>query len=989
MKNIKISKRILVPICGLVLVMSIVFSSFSVLGSFAFFYKTTPSENLGTIEVGDSGATTVDIENERELITHTKATAYETHEKHSSERKVLRLTKDIILTSNLYISADCHINLNGRNIFTNGYDIFVEHGYRGVFYIGGGNIVSDVQEITTKLIVNTPNAAVMVEATLQNVTLIVDNISETQLLTSVMNKITASISNTLNIKGTNELFNLGFYGYPFKDEVVSLPKLEPDLCADGCAYVTKDLDLPYYISGYNIKIEYSSSNPTVINNYGKVTQPQQTEDVTFTATLTYGETVITKDYKVHVIPNSDYNTLSSAALNLFLYDFSKYLVLYEDDYIYAIGGAILLPKYGIISSGIYEYTVLDQNLNPVSNAIKSVDEDNGISFSDYYILYPSSQTKYLRVTSNHNGVQSTSENLPILGETKDVISNINTIANKIAHEFYSGRIVFSKLNDTVELKYDLSSYERYNVNNVTYTLVNNVNGTYEFVYENGVPVAIRIAAGKNPSEYLENVYVTAKFAFETDTEGVFEYAIVDIPVIYSPEGGSNVNIFLPYFNYFNSIFLNATNRGFTYTTFEMPTNYNGTFPYIYFEVMGDSDGAINITQSQDGSKWIININTNAISKIDREISLKYRYTFREEPNLSNWDGDAELNGSAEYFSIFTLPGIVRNDSTGIPDAVLYNTVWNIYHIGETYILGQTFILASRLSRGVEELNFANNANLTTGRINSFIGLRYLTGVKNLYLNNSGITIAQIRSEVSQMTGLQYLNLANNNLTDGSGFSVNNEFVSVFASLINLQEIHLENNVIYDFRGLNNIPSLKRAYVYNNLPSYTLWIINLNTVIRSIYGSTGSLNTASFAQMASRGIEVYNMDAQTPFSPSDGVSSEYDKLTNLVYQKQLPMGMDISVIWEDFSTDPTAYNLSGGTFVGAPPGEVNQANYNARNSYVATSVIEFAPIGDPTTATAFTVTYYNYVYAQVVYNYIYDYNQVYEYTVQVTYYVERI
>lgn len=983
----KVSHKIPYRICGLVLVMSIFISSLTFGGSFAFFYKTTPQDNLGTIGVDDDGSATIDIENESELILHTKATAYESH-KMSTERKVLRLTKDIVLTSNLYISADCHIDLNGRNIFTNGFDIFIEHAFYGVLYIGGGNIVSDLQDLQTKLSINTPNAAVVVEATLSNVELIIDNISDEQLLISIMNKITAQISNSLNFRDGSHLFNLGFYGNPFDNRLVSLPKL--DSCVDGCAYITSNIDLPTFIPGYDIDITYTSSNTAVLSNSGRVSPTADVSDVTLNVELSNNNATLSKDYKLHIISDSDHDALSDAALNIFLYDFSKFLVIYdEEEHVYAIGGSILLPKYSPISGGTYSYTALNDSLQPVLNAIKQEDEDNGLIYTNYYILYPSSQTKYLRVEANHNGVTSTSNILPIMGETMEVISNINTIANKIAYDFYSGRIFLQNLHDSVLLKYDLSSYSRYKVNHVTYTLINNVNGTYEFDYQDGVPVSLKVASGKNPEEYLENVYVSMRFAFETDNEGVFEYVTVDVPVMYSPEGGSNVNIFLPYYNYFNSIFQNASSRGYTYTTFEMPANYNGDFPHIYFEVLGDNDGAINITKSPDGSKWIININTNAISKTDNQISIKYRYTFREEPNLENWEGSGAA-GTAEYFSHFTLPGIVRNDATGIPDAALYSRVWNIYHLGEQYTQGQTFIIASRLSRGVDELVFTNNSTQTTGKINSFVGLRYLTGVKNLYLNNSGITVAQIRSDVALMTGLTYLTLANNNLTDGSGFNVNNEFISSLSTLINLTELHLENNVIYDFRGLNNLPALTKVYLYNNLPTYTLWVINLSSVIQSIYGSRGSINTAVFSQMASRGIEVYNMDALTPFAPGDGVSSEYDKLTNIIYQKKLPVGMNIAVVWENFSTNPEDYNLSGGTYTGAPPGEVNQANYNARNSYTATAVVEFAAVGsDPTTATAFTVTYKNYVYAQVVYNYLNQYEQVYEYTVTVTYYVERV
>jgi hypothetical protein len=217
------------------------------------------------------------------------------------------------------------------------------------------------------------------------------------------------------------------------------------------------------------------------------------------------------------------------------------------------------------------------------------------------------------------------------------------------------------------------------------------------------------------------------------------------------------------------------------------------------------------------------------------------------------------------------------------------------------------------------LNFSSN-----NTIRSFEGIQFLSGATGINLQSAlayatSDTYTEIAGWLAQMTNLEYLNLASNGLSDGNGgFNATTDLIAPLTNLTNVKELHLENNTIYDFSSLADFDSLEKVYVYGNVPSYTAagtgtigQIINalLTEIVQSLYGSEGTTNLATYAGLNARGTKVFNVDATTPFAPSQEASDTYTALASVEYQDKFVVGTDISMAFSSMSTSPEAYGIA--------------------------------------------------------------------------------
>mgnify|MGYP001008419111 CR=1 FL=1 len=282
----------------------------------AFFFTTSSvgDPDRPAFGVNDDGSGTVSVSTEVELVAQSKDTsgsgAGTLDGPSATNRITLKLANDLILTGDLIITADCHINLNGFALNLNGHTVTVSHNYEGTFVIGGGTLRVKTRE--DAVYINTPNAVVKTEVAVYR-----EGIEEPQELSDYV-KILGADENWL---AYNIFFDISQRLADPKDNSVrrltyaEIKKhFEEDLDGDGqpdnvdfgnvhflpehagvtggeplrCAYVYQDLDLPASYYGYGVEIEYWSDSGA-LSASGKVTTSQSAQTAVLTVTLRNGE----------------------------------------------------------------------------------------------------------------------------------------------------------------------------------------------------------------------------------------------------------------------------------------------------------------------------------------------------------------------------------------------------------------------------------------------------------------------------------------------------------------------------------------------------------------------------------------------------------------------------------------------------------------------------------------------------------------------------
>ena len=335
-------RRILLLIIGLLL---IVLSSTAI---YAYFYA-----NIGTIDktldidVLDGNTTVVNITDFEDLFKASKSDIYNDTLLTSNKdqlldsnnnvisitgmRKVLKLSSDISLETDLIVTADIHLDLNGHTLDLNGHNLTFEHSYSGLFTVyssnnsgiilvqkpvlvtrvvddGQGNYSTVTEEVTFTgdIVINTPKAYTYIDTSvlfksasstnLQTLT-VVDNTSYLDVieidrlfitynaLHKVSDVLINEISDRPSILSYKELNALGLVttpkAIPDSEETIDVYSLTPTMFIptfehqyvtntdnDCASFITQDIDLPVNYLSDDIKIEYESNNQTIIDNRG-------------------------------------------------------------------------------------------------------------------------------------------------------------------------------------------------------------------------------------------------------------------------------------------------------------------------------------------------------------------------------------------------------------------------------------------------------------------------------------------------------------------------------------------------------------------------------------------------------------------------------------------------------------------------------------------------------------------------------------------------
>lgn len=148
--------------------------------------------------------------------------------------------------------------------------------------------------------------------------------------------------------------------------------------------VAADLVLPTSVGTDGVTVTWSSNNPDVISNDGKVNRQQESVTVTLTATLTKGTVSDTKEFDVVVLPFAEFTEVSSIQAAKDLHIVNQGLSPKKDTYVKITG----LTVVGVTTDG---YMVYDGALlffvytgGAPAATIKAGDVYDITGFVDYY-----------------------------------------------------------------------------------------------------------------------------------------------------------------------------------------------------------------------------------------------------------------------------------------------------------------------------------------------------------------------------------------------------------------------------------------------------------------------------------------------------------------------------------------------------------------------------------------------------------------------------
>lgn len=574
-------------------------------GSYAEFYKYACGSNVGGLF--NDGSQTTDI----------------------TKRIVFKLVNDITIEDNLVVTANCHIDLNGKTLYLNGNYLALSHAYYGSTVVKNGRIVLDkeveVAEGVTptaklgKLYFVTPNSTASVE----NVNFALrDNTAQTAAdsVVDLGSNQAVLAYNALRVV-TDKLANSvdGLVNTPDFAELAT--KTDVDFAADAllyakgcyangdvainhaCVFAFADLDLPTHILAYQgYTVEYSSDNVAALTDFGKIT-PSVGGIVTanLTVKVKHNETIVGQTtLSVHIVDVTSDSQLLACGKSLVNAYMAGFYSQQESTYLFK--RSTQLPRKVGTAEHYAEFaykTFSDGQLtNEVTDTIKTYD--------NHVMLEPTSAVKYLQVTVTANGNSSTLV-YSVTASDAGLVRTQASYAQDFVVENYGGRIVLSQTGDltatipefnTKELLSPTNGNAHQSIQSITYSLINDTNGLYELLdcdqplaatSDNGT---LKVADGKNPLNYIQTVQLNCKFVFEDG-----EVAEIQIPVECTSEQSQNINPFLVHYNNYDQMFFTNT-ACYTTKTFEMPfATGDGANDYIVcYDMLSMAENTDGTTQ---------------------------------------------------------------------------------------------------------------------------------------------------------------------------------------------------------------------------------------------------------------------------------------------------------------------------------------------------------------------------------------------------------
>lgn len=917
-------------------------------------------------------------------------------------RYTLLLGGDLTITQNIFINSDIHLDLGEHELILGDYSLTIEHAYGGTVAISNGTIsnqkgsgVNATLDGVGKLYVYAPNSELVVSGITGD--LIVDVSKEKNSQNYLVYNSLYSVAQSLIGEFDYRAAKLTFSQVSALTEAdLQVPELYFNtqfgyFAENKCSMVFGSIemyDLPLEISNLS-SIEYSSADSNGLTD--------------LTAKVSVGENVYSCTFQIKLVNLSDTTSMLDEGLTILKSYLSPYYkaAFIEGDKSYAAGyylsGDISLPS---TIFDLCNYSFVAQNENGIGLNIISRSEVDNKSF----VLSPTSNIGKLIVTvgSNANGVTQNKEetfSVFFLDTTTNIRTN-ESVAREIVNEWYGSSIVITQDSQTNEYTYRNLISENiavYGLNSISYSLLNNSDGTYEIVNitpdgNNGqrLKVVQNPAVEPNLSQTVmlsirvvlsENVAVTGN----SDAERTVTL-IVPVRFSVADVDSSNASGFLPYFHYFNTIFEARTALS-TANSFPMPLYYGSGRPVIalMFEsenkkaieaitfkinnenltssiietVVGDktiysischeqldnyinSDSTVTIASLvASATTWTIEIDKSKLDNKNSTVTLNYYYkTSSDEAwGVGSWaryQAAANEDGSESNLEVtldWTLCGVLQK---GVGSEMPDSNLYKwVFENFSPVSIAYTDDSYILIDWLIRDITVQGLTN-----VSNWTGIEFLHGVRTVNLSSSSIS-AEYLNNISQMSSLTSLNLSNCGLSDrvsGVENATQKSYFQILANSTTLTSLNLSNNTIYSFDFLTSISTLQEVYVYNQ---------QITGIQGSFYGTSGLSNYSAYVSLINRGVTVYTGIADTtPIEFSDsGAGTAYSALTNIIYQERLPVGVSIAEVYSGLSTDYIDYGLS-----------TTYTDINGDIYTIGSLSISFGHNGDATTATEFFLRY---------------------------------
>ena len=953
----KLSKKMLIVIISLSLLFV---AGISV---FAYFMATSEKDVEGSTAI--TNETIIEIASFDDLFNYSKASAYNDKDivSNKSNRKILKLTEDVVsLNNDLVITSDVHINLNGKTLDLNDHSLTFKHGYTGVFSLFNGNVLVG-ENGNGKITIDLPNASfvtngVTYEESCVNV-LHIEHIDSKYTAYSALYYASDRIATDLGERVKFEDYDT------VNDNSFTIAQdkfIASKLCSfnsnnsECCSFVYKDLDLIDHYLSTDVTIEYSSSNPNVILNDGKVTLPSTSSDVNLTISVNHSSwsNPISCTFKLHVVNLSNSaikDQVSKDLMKAYLSDYYHDTGLKIDetislkDYYYGFSHGVNLPLTALDGSITYSYSLKDLSDNEV-NTTSHIEGNT-------YVLEPNGNCYKLVINYNNSSLEE-------LNMYSEYAGDRETIARLILNKLYGGSIVFDSSSQLTKLYNfsDLSTklkqttlgyVESYNITNLTYSLKTNTDALTYYNYSN---YELTVAEGKIPPAKVS--YITATFTFGSGAEA--QTIDVDLYINYLAQSGNTVSGFLPYYNLYD-----PQVASYMTASFEMPFCFGTGAPYIcydfskeftkvnttvekeditYYEyTLGMSsglqivlyyDGAEkftftnytsqesftvqldtylqknNLTLSQlgnMGAKYIFKINAQNATVDSVKMLLLYNYKFAEAEkkwSLYNYQLDKNNGYVTELTSTeFTVDGGLfynakSSKDNAVQDPNFFAWIYNNFNPDTTAqnITASDVDSNSFIPKSWLSLDVALDKTVD----NTLASVSNYAGIGNL-TNITKVNLSGIPLSPSVLKSISSMK----SVTDLNLSNCGITDISSICNMNSVKKLDVSRNSINNFNDLVKLKNLEEVYVYSN---------NV-TIDNPIVGSLGITNLQTYNDLLKNGVAVFNQvsgDVPVIYADSDDYN-DYVKIKSIIYQNKLSKNESIEKIYAKFKEIYNANVLS--------------------------------------------------------------------------------
>ena len=940
-------------------------------GIFAYFSSSSSSDKgLTTNITGNDYIVSVSTFDQLYLVSQSEY--YNDKNIASTTRKVIRLADNIeggklTLPADLRITADVHIDLNGKTLDLNGHTLTLQHAYAGSFLLYNGTMSAN----NGQLVIDTPNAVTEFDGVKDSADQLIDLNAADSYVKIISQEFEYSAYAALYTVGealstdlekrparlTYAEFNAPTGNY---EPSVFLATKTHDDTTEACAYVAvgHDLILPthYLATGYTVT--YSSDDPSILSNAGNALA---VGNAILTATVSDGvegsTNSVSVTFTVHVVAPGT-TSIAEPLIKSYLADYYKEgeikVGTAKHNGYYLFSNGIELPMRDVDLGLTLNYEPLDDNKQVVTTTSAP---ENGV-----YLFEPNDQCAFLRVSLNEN---SASFNLPVYS---NYVANEETAARLIINRLYGGAIVYDSTKthtqlytiDDIKANADLADLAPYvtdyNITGITYAIKAETDalGFYE-ITDRGLE---RKEGAEIPPEKVG--FITCTFTFGEGGTATTTTLDIDLYVLYVTGNEGTVSSFLPYYNIYDKTVSGQS----VSATIEMPFAYDKGLPYSMYE-FALADNYTLVTDQSDTSYYQLKGADTPAFSAPAAISLVLKY----DDGASTPFSYSETGTLSEQFNAW-----LKANSLTLADLASKNAVWEITVTPENSIFEDSKILL------IYKYTFASNTAgkdpswatyqgtiegtdgsplqvYTPSTVSEFTlkgGVFYSASstsenaVKNQALfawmqencNATGEALivndalaipkeldvtkdTQLQS-VTDWSGIKYLTGVTTVNLDGVNFS-STRLSDRLGDMQELQSLSLQNCGITAISELT-LKKLRTLNIANNTIADFSWLTSENfPELQRVYvygndnytdgyrGSTGMSNYQTFEDLVRVGVTVYNTlnanNVPMPFAESTELN-DYRRLKSIVYQSVLKAGVSITNVYSKYtSLTPNDFKLS--------------------------------------------------------------------------------